>query len=365
MTLFIQGLAIPLDVKNVNGWGIPSSELDNAVTSLKASQLRICPGEAHACDLPMDPKGRIGHIIDAWEELDGIHAKAEVTDSEAARKLKEGTWNDYKWSIVVDSNPHPRFNNGWTTGTKVKALTLVKNPAYSQARYQVAAAVEENAPVELHLFSDFQLIASDESLTKSIEGDPIPEDYEKTISELTASKAELEKKITELTASVEDKTKALNVAVNDISEAKTALEAAEKNVTELTASVDELKKEVETKEKTITEKTTLVASLEKEREGTVPMNKLETLIAAAIEKHDADKVAEAERQDAFRLFASALDPDAKIEDYPNLTAADFKRLTDTVGVKLAASAQIRYPASNNNSSGWTVGRPKTDGSWEA
>jgi exonuclease VII small subunit len=354
MTLFIQGLAIPINQKNKNGWGVPSSEAANVISSLKTSVLKICPGESHACDYSGDPFGRIGRNVAAWLEDDGVHTKYEVTDSVAERKLKEGTWHDLKWSTFASSKNDHTKNDGWVYGVAVKTMTLVKNPAWEQAQFKIAASEDEFS--EYHIYSDFELI---------LEGDQIPEDYEKTIKELTASKAELEKKITELTASIAEKDKSLNIAVNDISEAKTALEAAEKNVTELTASVDELKKEVETKDKTITEKTTLVASLEKEREGTVPMTKLETMIAAAIEKHDAEKATEADRQKAFELFASTLDPEGKIEDYPNLTAADFKRLTESVGGKLAASVQIKYPSNNNSSSGWTVGRPKTDGSWEA
>jgi uncharacterized protein YoxC len=354
MTLFIQGLAIPINQKNKNGWGVPSSEAANVISSLKTSILKICPGESHACDYSGDPFGRIGRNVAAWLEDDGVHAKYEVTDSIAERKLKEGTWHDLKWSTFASSKNDHTKNDGWVYGVAVKTMTLVKNPAWEQAQFKIAASEDEFS--EYHIYSDFELIS---------EGDPISEDYEKTIKELTASKAELEKKITELTASVEDKTKALNVAVNDISEAKTALEAAEKNVTELTASVDELTKEVETKDKTITEKTTLIASLEKEREGTVPMTKLETIIAAAIEKHDAEKAAEFERQEAFKLYASVLDPEGKIEEYPGMTAENFRKLAEKAGTKLSASANIKYPAEPSGSSGWTVGRPKTDGSWEA
>lgn len=365
MTLFIQGLAIPLGVKNLNGWGVPETEADNVINSLKASSLKVCPGEAHLCDLTQDPYGRIGHVVDAWKEFDGIHAKAQVTDSIAARKIEEGTWKDFKWSTFADSKTNPKTNDGWAGGVAVKSMTLVKNPAWTQAQYQITASVDEDNPVELRAFSDFHILASQEGDTITLEDElkAAQTKVETLEKELTASKEtasvsastinELNTKVTTLTASVTEKEKSLNVAVNDVTEAKT-------QVDELTASVTKLKTDLEAK-------TTLIASLEKEKAGSIPMEQLNTIIAAAIEKHDVELKAVNERGEAFKMFASAreaLGLETKPENYTTLSAADLTTLAQEFGAVKVSAAQIRYPVDSPGSSGFTVGRPDGKGGWE-
>jgi hypothetical protein len=370
MTIFIQGLAIPLNVKNLNGWGVPEAEADNVLNSLKASSLKVCPGEAHLCDLTQDPYGRIGHIVDAWKEPDGIHAKAQVTDSIAARKIKEGTWKDFKWSTFADSKINPKNNGGWTGGVTVKSMTLVKNPAWTQAQYNIAASVDDS-PTELRLFSDFTIFASgDEKIPTDDElkvaqtkiADMQKEiDTMKQAATVSASTIEDHKaKIITLSASIVEKDKKLNLAVNDVTEAKTALADATGKVGTLTASVTEL----ETK---LGEKTTLVASLEKEKAGSVPMDQLKTIIAAAIEEHDTQIKAANTREDAFKLFASAresLGLETKPDEFSTLSAADLTKLAQDLGTVKVSAAQIRYPVDSTGSSGFTVGRPDGKGGWE-
>ena len=46
MAITIEGTAFPLGKINKNGWGIPFSEADNIISSLKNSVLRICPRDA-------------------------------------------------------------------------------------------------------------------------------------------------------------------------------------------------------------------------------------------------------------------------------------------------------------------------------
>lgn len=349
MSITIKGLAIPLDTKNENGWGIPASEADNVINSLKTSTLRICPGEAHACDFSGDPYGRIGRNVDAWREPDGIHASYEVTDSVAARKLKEGTWEGLKWSTFANSNTNPIDNNGWAAGVTVKSMTLVKNPAWSQAQYQVAAAKDE--VIELRTFSDFELIASqgDDQTTleeelkmaqkKVADLQKEIEDSKKNASVSASTIDELNSKLTTLTASVAEKEKALNTAVNDITDAKT-------QNSELSASVESLKKELD-------EKSTLIASLEKEKAGSIPMEQLNERIAAAIEKHDTEKEAKttlAAARDRFVAARKELGMETKDEEFTTLSASDFDTMTEMLSVKLVAGgsgsgSQIKYPAS--------------------
>jgi len=369
MTLFIQGLAIPLGIKNLNDWGVPESEADNVLNSLKASSLKVCPGEAHLCDFSQDPYGRIGHVIDAWREADGIHAKAEVTDSVAARKIKEGTWKDFKWSTFADSKTDPTKNEGWAGGVTVKSMTLVRNPAWEQAQYQITASADDTF-TELRLFSDFSLIASgddhiptdDELKAAQTKIADMQKEIDTLTQSATVSASTIEKqktKITKLEASIVEKDKSLNVAVNDVTEAKTSLEKATEENGKLTASVNDLNTKLD-------EKTTLVASLEMEKARSVPMKEINTMIAAAIEQHDLDLKAANERDEAFKMFASAresLGLETKPENYTTLSAADLTTLAQEFGAVKVSAAQIRYPADNSGSSGFTVGRPDGKGGW--
>ena len=150
MSTFIQGLAVPLNLLNKNNWGVPFSEADNVIASLKNSVLKICPGEAHACDYSEDPFGRIGRVADAWLEPDGVHASAEVTDSVAARKIEEGTWDEHNWSVFGDSSVDPKINDGWVRDFAASALTLVRNPAWAQSQYSIAAA-EDGGKFQFHI----------------------------------------------------------------------------------------------------------------------------------------------------------------------------------------------------------------------
>jgi len=333
MTLFLEGLAFPLGELNKNGWGIPETEAENAINSLKASVLKICPGEAHACDFSEDPYGKIGKIVDAWQQDNGIYVRALVTDSVAARKIKEGTWDGNTWSVFADSEVDPKLNDGWAKGFFAKALTLVKTPAWTQAQYKVAAAIE--GKVRLHTFSQFQLIASQE-------GDNITAELEKQIEELKNKLAASEATIKELTPKIEP---------------------LEKQVAELTASKTTLEKELEAK-------TTLIASLEKGQAGSVPMEQVKTLIASAIEEHDKEREAKAILAASREKFVAArkeLGIETKPEEFTSLSASDFEAMTETLTVKLSASGNQppRYVSNNEKPNTAAIGayNPKT-GEWE-
>jgi len=318
MTVFLEGLAFPLGEKNINGWGIPESEAASAISSLKASVLKICPGEAHACDFSEDPYGRIGRIVDAWQQGNGIYVKASVTDSVASRKIKEGTWDEHTWSVYADSLIDPKLNSGWAKGFTAKALTLVKKPAWTQAQYTVSAAADNK--VKLHTFSQFHIIASQE-------GDPITPDLEKRIWELETQLAEKDKLIAELQPKAD------------------TVGTLETQVAELTASKTSLEKE-------IGEKTTLIASLEKGQAGSVPMDNVQALIASAIADHDKEKEAKsilAAARDKFVAARKELGIETKPEEFTSLSASDFEAMTGTLSVKLSASQMPRYPANGSSS----------------
>lgn len=333
MTLFLEGLAFPLGELNKNGWGIPETEAENAINSLKASVLKICPGEAHACDFSEDPYGRIGKIVDAWQQDNGIYVKASVTDSVAARKIKEGTWDEQTWSVFADSEIDPKLNDGWAKGFFAKALTLVKSPAWTQAQYKVTASTE--GKVRLHTFSQFQIIASQE-------GDPITTELEKQIEELKKQLAASEATIKELTPKIEP---------------------LESQIAELTASKTTLEKE-------LSEKVSLIASFEKEKAGSVPMEKVKELIASAIAEHDKEKEAKTVLAAAREKFVAArkeLGLETKPDEFTSLSASDFEAMTGTLSVKLSASGNQppRYVSNNEKPNTAAIGayNPKT-GEWE-
>lgn len=314
MTIFIEGLAFPLGELNANGWGIPFSEAENAIKSLKTSVVRICSRtDPHGCDYVGDPLSEIGHVVDAWQDGDSVIAKAEITDTIAAQKIEDGTWKQ-TWSVFagfgdVDSG-------GWAHGIAAESITIVNDPAWESAQWKVvsASAGEKKRLIKI---SQFKIIASNE-------GDPITPDLEKRIGELETQLAEKDKLIAELQP-----------------KADTA-GTLETQVAELTASKTSLEKE-------LGEKTALVASLEKGQAGSVPMDKVQALIASAIEKHDTEKEAKSVLAAAREKFVAArkeLGIETKKEEFTSLSASDFEAMTETLSVKLSASGNQmpRYPA---------------------
>jgi hypothetical protein len=141
MTIFIEGPAIPLDIKNMNGWGVKTQDAAEAISSLKSSVVRVCSRYSpHGCDASADPNREIGYIVDAWEQNGQVITKAAITDSIAVRKMKEGTWGN-KWSVFAPT--HESLDDGWVKGIKIRALTLVKDPAWENASWNLAASLEK------------------------------------------------------------------------------------------------------------------------------------------------------------------------------------------------------------------------------
>ncbi len=69
MSLFIEGTAFLLGQLHKNGWSVPFSEAENAISSLKNSVIRICPIDAPPInDIFKDPFAEIGRFVDAWLE---------------------------------------------------------------------------------------------------------------------------------------------------------------------------------------------------------------------------------------------------------------------------------------------------------
>lgn len=311
MTIFIEGTAFVIGKLNLNNQGIPFSEVDNAIKSLKTSVVRICSRvDPHFCDNAGDPLSEIGHVADAWREEDNAVAKASITDTIACQKIEDGTWKPY-WSIFGTVMEYD--SGGWAHGITIESISLVDNPAWPEAQYSVISASNDD-PKKFHIISPFKIISA------SREGDHIPD--ETTIDELKAQLEEKEKLINELTPKAESVT------------------ALETQVADLTASNADL----ETKLK---EKETLIASMEKREAVSMPMDEVMKKVAAAIAEHDEQQAilkANAEAREAFVAARKALGMETKADQFTALTASEFKEMTETLAVKLSASEKPIYPA---------------------
>lgn len=141
--MIIEGNLLELNTKNGNGWGIGDSEVENLLKTLPGVPLKICSGKEaltneHSCDYIWNPNAQIGKIVSAEKIGNWIHTKAEVTDPEVRRNIQIGNLSK-KWSIFAGYSDKI---NDMLQGTKALSVTLVKNPAYPNAGYNVAASVE-------------------------------------------------------------------------------------------------------------------------------------------------------------------------------------------------------------------------------
>jgi len=339
MTIFIEGPALPLDIKNVNGWGVKTPDADAAISSLKSSVIRVCPRDSpHGCDISEDPNREIGHIVDAWQQNGVVMTKAAITDSIAKQKIQDGTWGN-KWSVYAPN--YESLDDGWAKGISIKSLTLVQNPAWADAHYDLSASAD--GKYELRNVSEFTLITSQnlgsETITK-----------------------ELEDKIKE----PDTKLKASTKFEDELKQKADSVGPLETQVAELTASKATLEKE-------LGDKTTLVASLEKEKTGMITLKEVEEianrLSASASEKAIADYI---ETQKKTALIAGIIEIreglkiKADNEKLKTISASDLEeRLAELNSIKLIAGGPgsgptPAYPAApsggvgNYNTGEWKV-----------
>jgi len=89
--VIIEGVAFPLDFLNKNDQSVPSSEADNAISSLKKAVIRVCPyipgASSHWCDDAKDSDSEIGHVVDARLENGKVIACADITDPVTEMKI--------------------------------------------------------------------------------------------------------------------------------------------------------------------------------------------------------------------------------------------------------------------------------------
>lgn len=189
MSLIIEGLIFPLGMLNLNDWGVPFTEEQNAVTTAKAAKVRVCSRiDPHICDVFGDPNSEIGGAKESWAEGEGenraVYARTEIQDSVAAQKIDDGVWKK-NWSVFISYQTIDA--SGWVHGVTVESITLVDNPAWPQATWNVVSASTSDKKY-------LRFITSYKVANK--EGENIP----KTTEELEAENAALKKEIEELKA---------------------------------------------------------------------------------------------------------------------------------------------------------------------
>lgn len=295
--VIIEGTAFPLDILNKNGWGIPASEADNAISSLKNAVIRVCPRDSpHGCDYSEDPKAEIGRVLDAWKDGQEIKTRAEITDSIASQKIRDGTWPK-KWSVYSKA---AALKNGWAHGVSNRSLTLVTNPAWDESTWEIAAS--DDGQIGIRFFEQFSIIAS---------------------------------------------------VVDTMNENNTPPTGG--------VSPAELAEQLALKQKEIDDLKTMVASLEEEKSKRMPVEDVQKLVASESQKIAAAEVekfksetAKAYALDKLTAARKELNLETKADDYKSLTAADLDKLAKEFSeIKLSAAAPVTYP---NTSSPGTVGR---------
>lgn len=305
--VILEGVAFPLDTINHNGWGIPSSDADNAISSLQNAVVRVCSRDSpHGCDITEDPKAEIGRVLAAWKDGGVVRTKVDITDSVASQKLKEHTW-PAKWSVYGKSKAKV---NGWTDGANIRSITLVTNPAWDDATFNIAAS--EDGENKFLFFNDYTIVASvDDTMT----GNNTPPPGGPSPAELAQQLADKQKMIDDLTTE------------------KTTI--AEQLAT-VTKERDDLQ--------------TVAASKDVELSKRITLEEADKMFASRLRDHEEAKakVAAMERLTAARKARSL---ETNPDEYKTLTAADItKRAEEFEQITLSASSQVNY-TSNNSSNG--------------
>lgn len=307
--VLIEGVAFPLEEKNSNGWGIPLTEAENAISSLKNAVIRVCPrNEPHGCDFSDDPFSEIGYVADAWKEGNEIRVVANITDSIASRKIQDGTWAN-GWSIYSHYQDEV---DGWLSGVNIKSLTLVQNPAWDKAVWTKAASSEEHS--SLLFYKPFKILVGNTmtETTPTPGGGGIPAEYDALLKEKE------------------------NI-INELTTTKTKLE------TEFQA----LKEQYEAVNSELSALKNAAASKDVELSKRITLEEAQKMIAAAIE---ADHEAQAKEQALCRLAAARKkgNLETNADDYMPFSASEINKLAEDFE-KLANSASKEpvYPVSTD------------------
>ena len=273
--VLISGPLIEVGKVNKNGWGIDSAEIDNYAAGLIGIPLRKCSGAgelemAHSCDYKWNPKDDIGRItgagiVDGW-----LHATAEVTDSIAQRKIAEGTWNTF-WSSFLSNKAQ---NAGkMLSGTKALSVTLVDDPAYTGAHFDL------NSKDPLQGASN---MTKDKDKDKTFTKDDVDKLVAAATSEATKELLSKEDAATQVAAAVEaEKEKNKDMLTKEDADKLVSAGIADAKAAE---EADKKKKETAGDNITKEQAEELVsAAVATATEGSIPREDVEKLVAASVE----------------------------------------------------------------------------------
>lgn len=342
--LIIEG-KIPINVINKRGWGIPDEDVHNAINSVKNAVIRICNrnGDAHSCDDIGDPYSEIGRVIDAKREGGFIKTEVAITDRIAKQKIEDGTWES-KWSPYGHAKT---VQNGWTHGLNIESLTLVRNPAWDDAAFNISAS-DKGVTLELPLIS---LFANDVSKKEGSKGkkENMEEKDKKTFTQDDVDKT-VKAAIDKATKETQDKVKAdtVNAVKAALEETVTKSDADKMVKAALEKAKGDSKKEKETYTKGELD-TKIKASVEEATKQTKDDIEREHLAASIFDAFVNMGVAEETNREKELGIMKAGSSEVLRQMLESVTAIT-KKLEET-GTAAAEGKDIRFPAIAGTSGG--------------
>lgn len=344
--MILEGIVMPVDELNANGWGIHSSEITNTIASLKQSVVRLCPEKAHSCDFAESKKHEIGMVKDAWFDGKYIRAKTEIL-SEKAKSLIRNR-EIAAWSVYGQGDQH---GDGFVQNYLNKSLTLVADPAWKSAQFsQVAASTR------FMLANPFK----EDTMAPDIEEDKFMASFDKKVNEKGES---LKKEFQDLVAS-KDK---------QISDLSTLVTAQADAIKTLQASVESLLKDKKPEEKKPEEKKPEEVFASKDDLKTIQdeiksEKDIQSLIASAMETA-TETAARNTVIEQYKVFAASRG--LKIED-TIFEGKTSKMIAGELAIMNSLSASVPEPVYQSIPDEFadtvgklTVGVPDGKGGWRA
>lgn len=335
--MIISGVAIPLDQLNHNRWGIRNHEVDNAISTLKSSTIRLCDKLDHACDFTNSALHQVGSVMDAFYDSakNAIVAKVSITHPKAEQYIREGKLK--AWSVFGTGN---QDTDGWVSNYTNKSLTLVADPAWETAKFASSSQREFSAK---YVF--------EETMAPDDKNDPEAK-FTKELNEKFASKdTEIDKKIADLSSKFDQVIASKDQKITDL----------EKQINELKASKETPK---ESATKTETPPTITQKDLDVIKADITPKTDIDALVASKIAEYQENKDLAAAKADYTEVATSL---GIKVEDalFANKNSAminaDLAVLKQVAAARSTTAPQYRaIPEEYDNSGKLTVGIPAID-----
>lgn len=150
----IEGRLIQVGHKNLAGWGVTNDATKQIMDGIAGVPIRACSSkDAHACDYAYDTKSHIGYGVKAWPEDGWIMAAAAITDRDAVKHIRDGTWTPLGaggWSVAgLPTSQDPDFETtGLVSGYQPTGISLVfapSTPAFVGSGFELVVAAVQNS----------------------------------------------------------------------------------------------------------------------------------------------------------------------------------------------------------------------------